>query len=83
MDLKFKIKLDQEEKGEQARENFSIITAAEFQDSQHEVIRISQNTLFKEEINNLKQEKHLKASTFVSLLLPFINSAGLLCVVGD
>ena len=38
----------------QKRENLNIITAAEFQDSKHEVICISQNTSFKEEIKNLK-----------------------------
>ena len=46
-------------RGEQIRENMNIITVAEFQDSQHELIHISQNTSFKEEINNLKQEKHV------------------------
>ena len=69
-------------RGEQAREDFSIITAAEFQDSQDELIRISQNTSFKEEINNLKQEKHVKPSSSIAPLSPFINSAGLLCVGG-
>ena len=69
-------------RGEQTRENFNIITAAEFQDSQHELIRISQNTSFKEEINNLKQEKHVKPSSSIAPLSPFINSAGLLCVGG-
>ena len=44
---------------EQTRENINIITVADFQDSQHELIHISQNTSFKEEINNLKQEKHV------------------------
>ena len=44
-------------KEEQKRENFKLITAAEFQDNEHELISISQNTSFKEEINNLKQEK--------------------------
>ena len=43
--------MDQVEKGEQTRENFNIIIAAKFQDSQHELIRISQNTSFKEKIN--------------------------------
>ena len=69
-------------RGEQTRENFNIITAAEFQDSQHELIRISQNTSFKEEINNLKQEKHVRPSSSTAPLTPFINSAGLLCIGG-
>ena len=42
---------------EQTRENFNIITAAVFQGSQHALIRKLQNTSFKEEISNLKQEK--------------------------
>ena len=42
---------------EQTRENFNIITAAVFQGSQHALIHKLQNTSFKEEINNLKQEK--------------------------
>ena len=69
-------------KGEQPRENFNIITAAEFQDNQHELTRISQNTSFKEEINNLKQKKHVKPSSSIAPMSPFINSAGLLCIGG-
>ena len=65
-------------RGEPPRENFNIITAAEFQDSQHELTRISQNTSFKEEINNLKHEKHVKPSSSIAPLSPFINSAVLL-----
>ena len=38
--------------GEQTREDLNIITAVEFQDSQHELTHVSQNTSFKEEINN-------------------------------
>ena len=74
--------MDQQEGEEQTRENFNIITAAEFQDSQHEFIRISQNTSFKERINqsNLKQEKHVKPSSSITPLSPFINSAGLFCL---
>ena len=63
------------EKGEQTRENFNIITAAEFQDSQHELIRISQNTSFKEENNNITQEKHIKPSSSIAPLSAFINNA--------
>ena len=74
--------MDLVEKEEQTRENFNIITSAEFQDSQHELIRISHNTSFKEQINNLKQDKHVKSSSSIALLSPFINSAGLLCVGG-
>ena len=55
-------------KEEQKRENFKLITAAEFQDNQHELMRISQNTSFKEEINNLKQEKHVKPSSSIAPL---------------
>ena len=43
---------------------------------------ISQNTSFKEGINNLKQEKHVKPSSSIAPLLPCINSAELLCIVG-
>ena len=66
-------------RGEQTRENFITITAAEFQNSQHELICIYQNTSFKEEINNLKQEKHGETSSSIVPLSPFINSARLLC----
>ena len=59
------------------RENLNIITAAEFQGSQHEVICISQNTSFKEEIKNLKQEKHVKPSSSIAPWSPVVNSAGL------
>ena len=69
-------------RGEQTRENFNIITAAEFRDSQHEFIRLSQNTSFKEEINNLKPEKHAKSSSSIGPLSSSINSAGLLCIGG-
>ena len=69
-------------RGEQTRENFNIITAAEFRDSQHEFIRLSQNTSFKEEINNLKPEKHAKPSSSMVPLSSSINSAGLLCIGG-
>ena len=69
-------------RGEQTRKNFNILTAAKFQNSQHELIRISQNTSFKEEINNLKQEKHIKPSSSIAPLPPFMTSAGLLCVGG-
>ena len=62
-------------RGEQTRENFNIIAAAEFQDSRHELIRISQNTSFKEEINNLKQEKHVKPAGSIAPLSPLISSA--------
>ena len=68
---------------EQTRGNFNIITVAEFQDSQHDLIRrTSQNPSFKEEIDNLKQEKNVKPSGSIVPLSPFINSAGLLCVGG-
>ena len=74
--------MDHVKKEEQKRENFKLITAAEFQDNQHELMRISQNTSFKEEINNLKQEKHVKPSSSIAPLWPFINSVRLLCVGG-
>ena len=64
-------------KGEPPRENFNIITA-EFQDCQHELTRTSQNRSFKEEINDLKHEKHVKPSSSIAPLSPFINSAVLL-----
>ena len=70
------------EKGEQKRKNFNILAAAEFQDSQYELIRISQKTSFKEEINDLKQEKHVKPLRSIAPLSPFINNAGLLYVDG-
>ena len=74
--------MDQHEGEEQIRENLDVITAAEFQNSQHELTRISQNTLFKEGINqlNLKQEKHVKPSSSITPLSPFTNSAGLFCL---
>ena len=58
------------ERGEQTRKNFKILTTAKFQNSQHELIRISQNTSFKEEINNLKQERHVKPSSSIAPLPP-------------
>ena len=70
------------ERGEQTRKNFKILTTAKFQNSQHELIRISQNTSFKEEINNLKQERHVKTSSSIAPLPLFINIAGLLCTGG-
>ena len=69
------------ERGEQTRKNFKILTTAKFQNSQHELIRISQKTSFKEEINDLKQEKHVKPLSSIAPLSPFINSA-ILCVDG-
>ena len=69
-------------RGEHTRENFNIFTAVEFQNIQHELMRISQNTSFKEGINNLKQEKHVKPSSSIAQLLPCINSAELLCIGG-
>ena len=59
------------------RENLNIITAAEFQGSQYEVICISQNKSFKEEIKNLKREKHVKPSSSIAPWSPVVNSAGL------
>ena len=43
-------------RGDQTKEN---LKAAEFQGSQHGLIRISQNISFKEQIHNLKQEKYV------------------------
>ena len=70
------------EKGRANKGANNIITAADFQDSRHEFIRISQNTSFKEEINNLKQEKHVTPAGSIAPLSPLINSARLLCVGG-
>ena len=70
------------EKGRANKGANNIITAADFQDSRHEFIRISQNTSFKEEISNLKQEKHVTPAGSIAPLSPLINSARLLCVGG-
>ena len=91
MDLKVKIKLNQVEKGGEAnKEELQHNNSSRISRQStwaytyiHGMFHgIPQNTSFKVEIRNFKQEKHVKSSSSITPMSPFINSKELLWVVG-
>ena len=47
---------------QQNKDEFQQNNSSKFNKSQYDLIRISQNTSFKEEISNLKKENHVNAT---------------------
>lgn len=67
---------------EPANRKYGFLAIDEFNRARKCVIKLAQSQMFHEEIKCLKKGKELKRSSNLCQLVPFLNSAGIMCISG-